>query len=631
MQKELASLGVDTTILGGRGSDLVELWEQFGWVGDGIRTKNMDQMQDELDRELNKVQAGGWLSRMDEEDDRIEGIKNGLDKCIEECEELDVELSALEREKGSNLTRAAGKVKLDPRNHDLSRELLWRYSPLMLFAREVDKPEWEELIKTYETICKPLYQDEFRDATFAWKRIARKPTGDEADVLFTSQVEKQEQSITTTARKLTVKRSQTLAKSLRSPIGDNGSKTAIDRSDGRLQPYEVFGGALDEMVPIMSMEQNFIVEFFHVTSLDQLDFPDAVASATPDRRHGADLRRPRVMDPNRDLAKLVIQSMEEVYSFFAGDIQSLVDWSIQADPLQGVGVIVAVERKLVDFEESSQEFLSRTLQKVHTKLVSLFDKFLDEQIRAIEDTKVKIKKRKGVIGFIRIFPSFSLSLETMLASAGDLEIRETVNRAYARINKAMFESLKVIARENPGAQTAGADPEDKEALNYQILLIENMNHYLEEVDARSNPVLEDWKQSAAQEMEEHMSLYLGAVIRRPLGKLLDFLESTESLMLSRQPGESSSRISSMPSHSKTTFKKILAGRGIETLKKRVEKHFGDADDPGLSRGLVSKVVQNCEKYYEKVEDRILTISRDVYDGDIVAEWTKSDVSGAFRK
>jgi hypothetical protein len=262
---------------------------------------------------------------------------------------------------------------------------------------------------------------------------------------------------------------------------------------------------------------------------------------------------------------------------------------------------------------------------------------LDDQIRAIEDTKVKIKKRKGVIGFVRIFPSFSLALETMLTTSHDLEIRETVNQAYARINKAMFESLKVIARENPGAQTAGADPEDKEALNYQILLIENMNHYLEEVDTRSNPVLEDWKQSAAQEMEEHMSLYLGAVIRRPLGKLLDFLESTESLMLSRQPGEPASKISSMPSHSKSTFRKILAGydskeirKGIETLKKRVEKHFGDADDPGLSRGLVLKVQQNCEKYYEKVEDRILTISRDVYDGDVIAEWTRTDVSTTFR-
>lgn len=238
---------------------------------------------------------------------------------------------------------------------------------------------------------------------------------------------------------------------------------------------------------------------------------------------------------------------------------------------------------------------------------------------------------------MRIFPSFSLALETMLTSADNLEIRETVNQAYTRINKAMFESLKVIARENPSAQTAGADPEDKEALNYQILLIENMNHYVEEVETRSNPVLEEWKQNAAQEMGEHMSLYVGAVIRRPLGKLLDFLESTESLMNSRQPGEPATKISGMTSHSKSTFHKVLAAydskeikRGIETLKKRVEKHFGDIDDPALGRSLVAVVQGECERYYEKVEDRILTISRDVYDGDVLAEWTRADVVSAFK-
>lgn len=301
-------------------------------------------------------------------------------------------------------------------------------------------------------------------------------------------------------------------------------------------------------------------------------------------------------------------------------------------------MLAAIERKLVDLEESSQEYLTRTLQKVHARLLTLFNKFLDEQIRAIEETKVKIKRRKGVIAFIRIFPSFSLSLETMLVSAGDLDIRQTVNKAYARVIKTMFESLKVIARENPAAQTAGADPEDKEALNYQILLIENMNHYLEEVNTRSNIVLEEWMENAAQEMEEHMSLYIGAVIRRPLGKLLDFLENTENAVNARQAGQPPSSIALMPSHSNSLFKKILAGydakeirKGIETLKKRVEKHFGDADDPGLSRGLVAKVHQNCERFYEKVQDRILTLSRDAYEGDVVAEWTPADVAAAFRK
>jgi len=409
-------------------------------------------------------------------------------------------------------------------------------------------------------------------------------------------------------------------------------------SNGRLQPYEAFSAALEEVVPIISMEQNFVVEFFHLTSLEQYDFPDVVAASLPESRRGSDLRRPKVMDPNRELARQVFQIMDEVYSSFPNLLQSLVDWSLQHDPLQGVGVLAAIERKLVDLEESSQEYLTRTLQKVHARLLGLFTKFLEDQIRAIEETKVKIKKRKGVIAFIRIFPSFSTALETMLASASDLDIRQTMNKAYVRVNKAMFESLKVIARENPAAQTAGADPEDKEALNYQILLIENMNHYLEEVDSRSNPVLEEWKENAAQEMEEHMSLYVGAVIRRPLGKLLDFLENTENAMLARQAGQPASSIAVMPSHSKSLFKKILAGydskeirKGIEILRKRVEKHFGDADDPGLSRDLVAKVQDNCEKFYEKVEDRILTLSRDVYDGDVVAEWTPADVSAAFKK
>jgi hypothetical protein len=89
MQKELASLGIDPGILDGRGLGLVSAWDEFGWVGDGVHTKNVDQMKEEIERELNKVQAGGWLSRMEEEDERVELIKAGLDKCIDECDELD--------------------------------------------------------------------------------------------------------------------------------------------------------------------------------------------------------------------------------------------------------------------------------------------------------------------------------------------------------------------------------------------------------------------------------------------------------------------------------------------------------------------------------------------------------------
>ena len=270
---------------------------------------------------------------------------------------------------------------------------------------------------------------------------------------------------------------------------------------------------------------------------------------------------------------------------------------------------------------------------------------MDEQIRAIEDTKVKIKKRKGVISFIKTFPYFSSSIENMLPMprANNYEVRHMVNEVYGRINRAMFESLKFIAKEAPAAlagqrnqaATVAADTEDKEILNYHILLIENMNHYIEEVDIHNNPILDEWKARAATEMKEHMDLYLTAVIRRPLGKLLDFIESTESLLATSPDAKA---IAARASHSRSTFKKILSTfdakeirRGIDTLKKRVEKHFGDADDPGISKGLVQKVLRECEKMYASIHERTVRIAQEVYEPILEVEWKREDVGAAFRR
>lgn len=297
---------------------------------------------------------------------------------------------------------------------------------------------------------------------------------------------------------------------------------------------------------------------------------------------------------------------------------------------------------MADFDDTNQEFIVHSLQKIHSRLVGLFNRFVDEQIRGIEETKVKVNKRRGVISFMRVFPSFSTAVEAMLSSQPSHEfsdIRVSVNDAYDRINRAMWESLKFIAKEAPGQQhgvAAGAgDPEDKEALNYHILLIENMNHYIEEVDVRSLPVLERWRDRAHEDLQEHMKLYLDAVIRRPLGRLLEFVESTEGLLGS---GTSPGDVANRPSHSRSVAKKVLAAhdskemrRGIELLKKRVEKHFGDADDPGLSRSLVLKVLRECEGRYGAAYDRTKHIIDSVYEGTLDLDWRKEDVGAMFKR
>lgn len=545
-------------------------------------------------------------------------------------------LNALEEKRRGSMSKDA--TKLDYQLREKPKRDLWLYSPLLLFTRETEPIEWEDMMRMYESCARKPYQEEFRDNIFAWKRITRKSTGDEQDVLFTSQ-EKENEGIV--GRKLTVKRSKTVR-----PDGSSRIPSTEKPQDGKVNAYEAFAGALYEMAGVMFVEQNCVVDLFHVTSLENLDFPDAV-KIPPEERRGGDLAEKKLFDPDRTMARKVFSLMEEIYSFFPTDLQNMVDWVIKQDALQGVGVLLSLESKLAELEDSNQEYLVGALTKVHDRLVALFTRFIDDQIRGIEDTKVKIKKRKGVIAFMKTFPSFTTAIENMIPPSpivGTLPIRSHLNEAYTKINKAMFESLKFIAKETPIAAvaqtaTAGGDPEDKEALNYHILLIENMNHYIEEVPVRNLPVLEEWKSRAVAEMSEHMDLYLSAVIRRPLGKLLDFLESSEALLNNLSAGEPATGIATGASHSRHVFKKILGAhdgkeirRGIETLKKRVDKHFAEVDDvAGNNRALVGKVMRECEARYLKVGDRVQRIVIEVYEGALEVEWSRQDVTAAFRR
>ena len=316
---------------------------------------------------------------------------------------------------------------------------------------------------------------------------------------------------------------------------------------------------------------------------------------------------------------------------------------------QAVGLLFAIECRRGDLGDSDQEFITSTLDKIHMKLEKDFNEFIEEQVAVIESQMVKINKRKGVIAFMKTFPLFSNAIEDMLVPprSESCEIRKLVNEVvYGKINRAMFTTLKSIAKDSGGGLAdrkgpvqTGGESEDKEILNYHILMIENMNHYLEAVEAKGIPVLSEWRGVALKEMTEHMDLYLSAVMRRPLGKLLDWLESTESVMAAT-PNEPSS-IAKRPSHSRSNFKKLLStydakeiNKGIDTLKKRIIKHFGEADEPGLSQNLITKVFRECSQRYVGVYDRLERIKAAVYEGggtggDLDIEFKRKEIPKVF--
>lgn len=120
----------------------------------------------------------------------------------------------------------------------------------------------------------------------------------------------------------------------------------------------------------------------------------------------------------------------------------------------------------------------------------------------------------------------------------------------------------------------------------------------------------------------------------------DYIESIESLMLS-QPNPSS--IATRPSYSRKAARGVFAQydskevrRGIETLRRRIEKHFAEGDEEAISRSLVTFVTKECERSYEKIMERIEALIGAVYpptesEKPVELDFTREDVRSGFRR
>lgn len=251
--------------------------------------------------------------------DFIQRLRQYMSVKFREVEAQTIDI--LEHRKNENLSK--NLTRLDHRLREKPKADLWLYSPLLLFTREVEPSEWENLMRMYESSVKRPYQDEFKDNVFAWKCLTKKPSGEE-DVLFTTQ-EKETESLV--GRKLTVKRSKTVRSD-----GSSRASTGEKPKDGKVNAYEAFAGTLSEMTRMILVEQNFLVELFHITSLETFDFPDAVAIPSEMRRGGDPIDK-KISDPDRNMAKRVLSMMEEIYSFWPSELQGLVDWVIKQEAL----------------------------------------------------------------------------------------------------------------------------------------------------------------------------------------------------------------------------------------------------------------------------------------------------------
>ena len=82
-------LGINPSLLEGRTSEMEAVLNDFGWEEERNQKAAFEDLESGIRKELARVEAGSWLSAVENNDDRALAVGDMMDRVIAECEELD--------------------------------------------------------------------------------------------------------------------------------------------------------------------------------------------------------------------------------------------------------------------------------------------------------------------------------------------------------------------------------------------------------------------------------------------------------------------------------------------------------------------------------------------------------------
>ncbi|ODQ66517.1 hypothetical protein NADFUDRAFT_82311, partial [Nadsonia fulvescens var. elongata DSM 6958] len=453
---------------------------------------------------------------------------------------------------------------------------LFVYSSVLLFLQDIDSYSYQSLLKSYESIVSNYFNRAFAAFFSNWLKLATMddPRGkqfwfshkENSQSVPTSSISSISAASATPVKSM--KRSHTLARLKSAATGDfketrsvplpQLSQNSPSNTIPLLKKKEIFMRRF--FVPILTtiretlaIQNEILIQFFHLSSFAQRDFNTYVNNNVPlaNRKFHDLATTTREADADRlnstelfNVMKNIFPKLDKAPDFF----HELLLYN----PIECPSLLILIEKLLSETCHTNQEFLNNIYIKIHARIRGLWSKFIEDQIRSINQTLISSKKRRYILNFIRVFPDFCEKIESQLthdtinpsttyklqSREGGQSTRELVDESYEKISKAIFYNLRRIAKDTTANSTVGVnkdsestDYEDKTVLNHHILMVENMNYWTENLGDMDNEILSNILTLSRVTYGSHLGKYVNIVIHRPLGRLMDFIEAIDVLLL----------------------------------------------------------------------------------------------------
>jgi hypothetical protein len=214
-------------------------------------------------------------------------------------------------------------------DHSTSYSYFYRYAGFILFAKEVDPENYLDIQQLYLSPASKSYKDDFRSFVAHWKLSGRKATSDDLEFVFSNV--KEPQGAVSAVRSATIKRTGTVAKTLRSPLADGISRADKDRErneqEGKLPVGEIFDEILSGVMTALIREQSFVLQFLQLSPPADGKVSYEKFISTADKTGWLltlDQKRPVELDKNS--AKDTLHVMEQLLYWLPEELSNIIEW-----------------------------------------------------------------------------------------------------------------------------------------------------------------------------------------------------------------------------------------------------------------------------------------------------------------
>ncbi|KAG1710455.1 Exocyst complex component 1 [Nymphon striatum] len=501
---------------------------------------------------------------------------------------------------GDTLSLHASELTL-PKHNSCHRELK-TYSELMAWLKIADSNSYNHLSKTYTASLKKLYEREIKDF-FETARIilTNKSSVDKKGKASSSSQDLSSRANTKVRASLLGNESEHFGSEL-----DINDKQKFDR---------LFEQMLSELEPVCLSEQKFCVVFFCLgcdMSSSMMIVGGQLSSASPFSKSNSEEHiTASKKAADKQVSEGLRKMMGELFSALEPELLRFVDQFDKVDGFYSMYSLVRLSQHVMSAQDTGS-FLSMTFANALVQAKRNFDKFMQVQIRSVEDAKASKKSKCGIIPFVSNFEDFATQAETVFKTS---DRRTDLDKWYKQLIGAMFDSIPRIAAEHLKTPR-------------EVVMMENFHYLLSLLSKLKVSCLETEKKEAKQKYTDSLQAYVTLYFGRPLEKLNTFFEGVQTKVAQ---GVKEDEIGYQLAFSKQELRKVIkeypgkeVRKGLDSLYKKVEKHL--SDEGNLLQVVWRSMLEEFIAQYKYIESLI----ERCYPGSMIAlEFTIDDILTFF--